>query len=73
MDYDRFVQSMMLAQGGFAAFLQAKGDERAPILEQITGTAIYSEIGKYVFERQRDEKNALETLSAPNRGDIELD
>jgi DNA repair protein SbcC/Rad50 len=68
MDYDRFVQSMMLAQGGFAAFLQAKGDERAPILEQITGTAIYSEIGKYVFEKQRDEKNALETLQAEMRG-----
>ena len=68
MDYSRFVQSMMLAQGGFAAFLQAKGDERAPILEQITGTAIYSEIGKYVFERKRDEKNALETLQAEMRG-----
>jgi DNA repair protein SbcC/Rad50 len=68
MDYARFVQSMMLAQGGFAAFLQAKGDERAPILEQITGTEIYSKIGQYVFERQRDEKNALETLQAEMKG-----
>ncbi len=68
MDYARFVQSMMLAQGGFAAFLQAKGDERAPILEQITGTAIYSEIGRYVFERQRDEKYALERLQAEMQG-----
>jgi exonuclease SbcC len=38
MDFQRFTQSMMLAQGGFAAFLQASADERAPILEQITGT-----------------------------------
>jgi exonuclease SbcC len=42
MDFDRFTRSMLLAQGGFAAFLQAVPDERAPILEQITGTEIYS-------------------------------
>ena len=53
MDYGRFVQSMMLAQGNFAAFLQATGNERAPILEQITGTEIYSDISKYVFERPK--------------------
>ncbi len=44
MDFDRFTRSMLLAQGGFAAFLQAAPDERAPILEQITGTEIYSQI-----------------------------
>jgi exonuclease SbcC len=42
MDFDRFTRSMLLAQGGFAAFLQAAPDDRAPILEQITGTEIYS-------------------------------
>ncbi|MCI5143136.1 MAG: chromosome segregation protein SMC, partial [Candidatus Electrothrix sp. ATG1] len=30
MDFDRFTRSMLLAQGGFAAFLQANQDERAP-------------------------------------------
>lgn len=30
MDFDRFTRSMLLAQGGFAAFLQAAPDERAP-------------------------------------------
>jgi exonuclease SbcC len=45
MDFDRFTRSMLLAQGGFAAFLQAPPDKRAPILEQITGTEIYS----YIF------------------------
>ncbi|MEN6326916.1 MAG: AAA family ATPase, partial [Syntrophomonas sp.] len=44
MDYERFTRSMLLAQGGFAAFLQAPSNERAPILEQITGTEIYSRI-----------------------------
>jgi exonuclease SbcC len=62
MDYWRFVQSMLLAQGGFAAFLEASGNERAPILEQMTGTEIYSRISKLVFEKQKEEKIALEKL-----------
>ena len=40
MDYDRFTRSILLAQGSFAAFLEADADQRAPILEQITGTGI---------------------------------
>lgn len=62
MDFGRFVQSMMLAQGGFAKFLQATGNERAPIMEQITGTEIYSRISTLVFERQRLEKGKYESI-----------
>lgn len=62
MDFGRFVQSMMLAQGNFAKFLQATGNERAPILEQITGTEIYSRISTLVFERQRLEKGKYESI-----------
>ena len=72
MDYGRFVQSMMLAQGGFAAFLQATGNERAPVLEQITGTEIYSNLSRHVFERQKTEKGELEKLKAENQGIVLL-
>src|SRR5690606_25549813 len=41
MDFTRFTQSMMLAQGNFAAFLKASEEQRSEILEQITGTQIY--------------------------------
>lgn len=68
MDFGRFTQSMMLAQGGFAAFLKASCNERAPILEQITGTEIYSQISVHVFQRQKAEKEALELLKAENSG-----
>ncbi|WP_028323495.1 AAA family ATPase [Desulfatirhabdium butyrativorans] len=64
MDFDRFTRSMLLAQGGFAAFLQAAPDERAPILEQITGTEIYSRISIKVHERRSDERAKLDALQA---------
>jgi len=64
MDFDRFTRSMLLAQGGFAAFLQADADERAPILEQITGTSIYSDISKAVHQRRGEEKQRLDQLTA---------
>lgn len=44
MAFAQFTRAVVLAQGGFAAFLQASPDERAPILEQLTGTDIYSQI-----------------------------
>lgn len=64
MDFERFTRSMLLAQGGFAAFLQARPDERAPILEQITGTAIYSKISIKVHECTTDERKRLTELTA---------
>ncbi|ODT78787.1 MAG: chromosome segregation protein SMC [Nitrosomonadales bacterium SCN 54-20] len=68
MDFDQFTRSMLLAQGGFAAFLQALPDERAPILEQITGTEIYSKISIRVHERQREEREKLNLLQAETAG-----
>ena len=68
MDFDRFTQSMLLAQGGFAAFLQADPNERAPILEQITGTEIYSQISINVHERRRAENEKLDHLKAETKG-----
>ena len=68
MDFERFTRSMLLAQGGFAAFLQAPADQRAPILEQLTGTEIYSDISKRVHARVVLERTRLETLEAELAG-----
>ncbi len=70
MDFDRFTRSMLLAQGGFAAFLQASPDERSPILEQITGTGLYSEISIRTHERwkaEHDRQKQLEERAAAFR------
>lgn len=68
MDFERFTLSMLLAQGSFAAFLQAAPDQRAPILEQITGSAIYSQISTRVHELRAIESNKLKTLQAELAG-----
>ena len=68
MDFDRFTRSMLLAQGDFAAFLQAPPDARAPILEQITGTEIYSQISIKVHEHRTAERRKLESLQAELAG-----
>lgn len=68
MDFERFTRSVLLAQGGFAAFLQAAPDARAPILEQITGTDIYSRISVRVHELQREQREQLRLLEAQLEG-----
>ena len=40
----------MLAQGEFTRFLNSRDDEKAEILEKITGVDVYSKIGAKVFE-----------------------
>ena len=50
LNYDRFLRSALLAQGDFARFLKAKADERAELLESLTGTVVYSRLGKLAHD-----------------------
>ena len=68
MNFEEFTRSMLLAQGGFSAFLQAGPAERSPILEQITGTEIYSKISKLVHIKTREESEKLSNLRAKLEG-----
>jgi len=73
MDFDRFTRSILLAQGGFDTFLKADAEQKSKILEQITGTEIYSEISRRVHERQRDEREKLNILNAETSGIVILE
>ncbi|MDD2880529.1 MAG: AAA family ATPase [Rhodoferax sp.] len=64
LDFPRFTKSMLLAQGGFAAFLNASANDRAELLEELTGTEIYGDISRRVFEQARDVKQQLDQLKA---------
>jgi exonuclease SbcC len=62
MDFDRFTRSILLAQGSFDSFLKADSEQKSKILEQITGTEIYSEISIRVHERHKVEQEKLKQL-----------
>ena len=69
LDYDRFLRSVMLAQGEFARFLKSNANERAALLECLTGTAIYSDLSilahKEATRRETDlniKQQALEQI-----------
>ncbi|TLP35516.1 SbcC/MukB-like Walker B domain-containing protein [Arcobacter arenosus] len=71
LDFDRFVQSMMLAQGSFDAFLKAKENERSNLLEKITGTYIYKQISQSIYDTYAQKKKEIETAQIA-LGSIEL-
>jgi len=62
LDFERFTRSMMLSQGQFAAFLNAKPGERAELLEELTGTEIYGQISVAIYEQHKTARLALENL-----------
>ncbi len=68
LDFARFTKSMLLAQGGFAAFLNASANERAGLLEELTGTEIYGEISRRVYQRFSEEKHEVSLLEAQLQG-----
>ncbi|WP_319783102.1 AAA family ATPase [Oceanisphaera sp. IT1-181] len=68
LDFGRFTKSMLLAQGGFAAFLHANANERAELLEELTGTDIYAQLSRRVFEQTREQQAALNELKARAQG-----
>ena len=60
MDFRRFTRSIMLAQGDFAAFLNALDSERLDILERIISNDIYADYKKqiHVLTQQAERKLA---------------
>lgn len=59
LNYSQFIKSVVLAQGEFAQFLKAKKDERAELLEKITGTGIYRTLGIAAFEKFKSVNNVI--------------
>jgi exonuclease SbcC len=68
LDFARFTKSMMLSQGQFAAFLNAAANERAELLEELTGSEIYGLISERVHRDFTESKHGLEQLVARSEG-----
>lgn len=64
LNFERFTRSVLLSQGNFAAFLNADANERADLLEQLTGTDVYGRISMQVFQQCRELKQQQEIVQA---------
>ena len=63
LKYDEFCRTVFLAQGEFDAFLK-KDDDRARLLELITGDQLYSKISELASERQKISEKKLSELKS---------
>ena len=62
LNFEQFTRAVLLAQNDFATFLKASDDERAELLQTLTGTETFSRLSTLAYERMRSEKAALERL-----------
>lgn len=67
LSYEQFARAVMLAQGEFAAFLEADDNKRAALLETLTGRAIYGDISKAAYARFVAAEHELEVLEAEGK------
>lgn len=68
LSFEQFTRAVLLAQGNFAAFLKADENEKAQILQTLTGTEIYSRISELIYKRNEDAKRELELIEEKKRG-----
>jgi exonuclease SbcC len=62
MGFEQFTRAVLLAQNGFAAFLLASADDRAPLLERITGTVLYSRLSIAAHLRAKEESAGVQGI-----------
>ncbi|MCH3996023.1 AAA family ATPase [Prevotella cerevisiae] len=80
LSYEQFCRTSMLAQGEFTKFLKSKPSEKSEILERLTGTEIYSETGRTIFEitqqkgedskRKQDRCDQIQILTGEQRQEL---
>ncbi|MGG6548435.1 UNVERIFIED_CONTAM: hypothetical protein NY100_23800, partial [Prevotella sp. 15_C9] len=56
LNFEQFCRTTLLAQGDFTKFLQSKESEKSDILEKLTGTGIYSEIGAGIYAITKEKR-----------------
>jgi DNA repair protein SbcC/Rad50 len=61
LKYEQFIRSILLSQGDFARFLKSDDKDRAKLLEDITDSHIYREIGKRTFETAKIKEDELKS------------
>jgi exonuclease SbcC len=63
LSFEQFVRTVLLAQNQFAKFLFANRDEKADILEMLTGSYIYSEISQKIYIKAKQVSDEVAQLT----------
>ena len=71
LSYDEFRRTVLLAQGDFDAFLKAETNDRAELLEKVTGTKLYRDISTRIYQRSEAVRNVYDSLNL-RRGEHRL-
>ncbi len=66
LNYDQFCRTTMLAQGEFTKFMKSDQNAKAEILEKLTDTSIFSEIGKRIYEKFKEQEKSYEQIEREN-------
>ena len=59
LSFEQFTRAVLLAQNDFSTFLKATDDDRAELLQTLTGTENFSAISIQAFDRMKAEKEIL--------------
>lgn len=73
LNFEQFTRAVMLAQSEFSAFLKADDKERSELLEKLTNTAIYSQLGRRAYSKSKEAEEALRALTDQAGNFVPLD
>jgi exonuclease SbcC len=62
LNFEQFTRAVLLAQSEFSAFLKANDNERSELLEKLTDTALYTQLGRRAFDKSKDAREAHKLL-----------
>ncbi|WP_324729477.1 AAA family ATPase [Pseudomonas chlororaphis] len=68
LNFEQFTRAVMLAQSEFSAFLKADDKERSELLEKLTNTSIYSQLGRRAYSKSKEAEEQHKTLKAQASG-----
>jgi len=72
LNFEQFTRAVLLAQSEFSAFLKANDNERSELLEKLTDTALYSQLGRRAFDKAKEAKDAHKQLQDQATGVVPL-
>jgi exonuclease SbcC len=71
LDFGQFRRSVLLAQGDFAAFLDAPAQKRGELLERMTGSDLYARLSVAAHRRRQAAEQAVRALEV-EQGDVRV-